>query len=96
MYARSRRHALLLITATAMSGALAAPAPWYWWQSRVDGRHHCAQASPGAGWQRDQGPYLDLRCTQPVPARMRDGRIEPGQPETRSPGETRIDRLKSK
>ena len=41
---------------------LAAPAPWYWWRSKVDGAHICAQTSPGSGWERDSEPYAGPGC----------------------------------
>ncbi|AVO40511.1 hypothetical protein [Simplicispira suum] len=46
--------------------AWAAPAPWYWWRSKVDGVRICAQISPGPGWDRDSGPYQGPQC-QPKP-----------------------------
>ena len=42
--------------------AWAAPAPWYWWRSKVDGASLCAQISPGTGWERDGGPYQGPGC----------------------------------
>lgn len=47
--------------------ATAAPAPWFVWRSKLNGAEHCAQASPGPGWERVRGPYRDLRCSQPLP-----------------------------
>jgi hypothetical protein len=51
--------------------ALAAPAPWYKWESLLDGNVICAQGWPGEGWQqgagrfnRYSGPYKDAKCTQ--------------------------------
>ncbi|WP_120996206.1 hypothetical protein [Stutzerimonas urumqiensis] len=50
--------------------ALAGPAPYYKWQSKLDGQIACQQTSPGEGWELFEGtPYRDLRCTQPI-ARM--------------------------
>jgi len=47
----------------ALAGAaLAAPAPWYWWRSKIDGHRLCAQVSPGAGWERDSGPFEGPLC----------------------------------
>ena len=40
----------------------AAPAPWYYWRSKVDGHRLCAQVSPGPGWERDGGPYEGPLC----------------------------------
>ena len=31
--------------------AMAAPAPWYYWRSKIDGARVCAQTSPGPGCQ---------------------------------------------
>lgn len=45
--------------------ALAAPAAWYVWRSRIDGTMVCAQVSPGEGWEQHGGPYKDIRCTVP-------------------------------
>lgn len=40
----------------------AAPAPWYYWRSLVDGQRVCAQASPGQGWERDSTAYEGPGC----------------------------------
>ncbi len=82
--------ALLLGTAV----ALAAPAPWHVWRSRIDGVEHCAQTSPGPGWAHVRGPYRDLRCSVPVrrrgtePASPRPS-VDPDQRWLSSPGERR-------
>ena len=47
-------------------GAVAAPAPWYLWKSRVDGKTFCFQTSPGEGWERVDGPFRDARCGKPA------------------------------
>ena len=52
--------ALLLATALAH----AAPAPWYYWRSQVDGARVCAQTSPGPGWRRDSPAYNGPGCQQ--------------------------------
>ena len=53
----------LLVGLALCSGlALAAPAPWYYWRSKVDGHRLCAQVSPGPGWERDGGPYEGPLC----------------------------------
>jgi len=49
-----------------VSPLCAAPAPWYKWQSKIDGKVFCAQTSPGSGWKRLKGSYRDLRCQKPV------------------------------
>jgi hypothetical protein len=40
----------------------AAPAPWYYWRSKVDGTRVCAQTSPGPGWERDSAAYDGPGC----------------------------------
>lgn len=40
----------------------AGPAPWYQWQSKLNGKLVCAQTSPGEGWVQLSGPYKDPRC----------------------------------
>ena len=51
--------AILLLSCTMLH---AAPAPFYWWMSKVDGSRVCAQGPLGPGWQRDERPYKDSRC----------------------------------
>jgi len=58
--------ALLLAACTA---ALAAPAPWYKWRSKVDGTLSCAQSTLGFGWELASGPYKDSRCEKPAPVK---------------------------
>ena len=40
----------------------AAPAPWYYWRSQVDGQRICAQTSPGVGWTRDSDAFEGPGC----------------------------------
>lgn len=47
------------------ASALAAPAPWYLWRSKLDGQWFCAQTRPGAGWDKSRGPFKDARCEKP-------------------------------
>lgn len=46
--------------------ALADPAPWYQWRSKVDGKVFCAQTSPGEGWERLAQAYRDARCERAI------------------------------
>ena len=57
-----------LLLATCMT-ALAAPAPWYKWRSKVDGTLSCAQSTLGFGWELASGPYKDSRCEKPALAK---------------------------
>ncbi len=44
-------------------GALAAaPAPWFKWRSKLDGKQFCAQTALGHGWEKASGPYRDSHC----------------------------------
>lgn len=64
----------------ALAGA--GPAPYYQWQSTVDGTVICRQSSPGHGWQRlsDQ-PYRDLNCTMPATRTERPGAVPGFRPQ---------------
>lgn len=53
---------LLLVLWLATIQAHAAPAPWYYWRSKVDGARICAQASPGPGWERDSPAHDGPGC----------------------------------
>jgi len=44
------------------SAVSAAPAPWYYWRSKVDGARVCSQTSPGSGWERDSAAYDGPGC----------------------------------
>ena len=59
--ARSTRMALVAALLLC-SAALAAPAPWYYWRSHINGTRICAQTSPGPGWTQDEGPFADAGC----------------------------------
>lgn len=41
---------------------VAAPAAWYQWRSKLEPVLLCAQTSPGDGWEKSSGPYLDAHC----------------------------------
>ncbi len=49
----------LSLTAVPLS---AKPAPWYLWQSKLDGHYICIQASAGEGWKKVAGPYTTAQC----------------------------------
>lgn len=51
--------AALLFT---LSSALAAPAPYYQWRSKLTGELACSQTPLGEGWEKTNGPYRDTRC----------------------------------
>lgn len=53
-----------------VAGASAAPAPWFLWQSKVDGGKVCSQYPPGKGWEKFSGPFRDSRCKELIPRRL--------------------------
>jgi hypothetical protein len=57
---------LLTLIASLSVSALAEPAPWYWWASKIDGKRSCAQSMPERGWTRVEGPFKDARCEKPL------------------------------
>lgn len=62
------RLALAVAAALFAISALAAPAPWYKWRSKVDGKTFCTQGIPGQGWERVGGPYRNARCEKAAAA----------------------------
>ena len=61
-----RKSITVLVLGLVSLAALAAPAPWYKWKSKLNGEIACMQTSPGDGWTRDSGPYHDARCLPPA------------------------------
>jgi len=53
-----------ILLACLCTTALAGPAPWYCWRSKVDGKQVCAQTALGPGWEKAAGPYKDSHCTK--------------------------------
>ena len=47
----------------------AAPAPWFKWRSKVDGKQVCAQTALGPGWEKATGPYQDSHCEKLLAAK---------------------------
>jgi hypothetical protein len=43
--------------------AVAQPAPWYLWKSKLNGKTFCGQTSPGDGWEQAGGPFKKSNCT---------------------------------
>lgn len=58
------RICLPLLSASLVSAAFAAPAPWFQWRSKLDGKLVCSQTPLGAGWEKATGPYRDSHCTK--------------------------------
>jgi hypothetical protein len=56
---------LTLLLCTCCATLAAAPAPWFWWESRLDGQRVCSQTPLGPGWRKaDPRAYVDSRCTK--------------------------------
>jgi hypothetical protein len=60
------RFAIPLLAILAATGALARPAWWYLYQSRVDGQRACSQTPMGKGWVQMAGPFKDAHCEKLV------------------------------
>lgn len=58
----SSRLGFTLVVLLASLRLQAAPAPWYYWRSTVDGTRACAQTSPGSAWERDSAAYDGPGC----------------------------------
>lgn len=56
--------ALLLLLLASIT-AIAAGAPWFKWISTADHTIICNQLSPGEGWVKYQGPFMDSQCRKP-------------------------------
>ena len=60
------RPSLLASLLAATLVAAAAPAPWFTWRSKLDGKQFCSQTSLGPGWEKAGGPYRDGQCKYPL------------------------------
>ncbi|QYF93498.1 hypothetical protein KY495_23045 [Massilia sp. PAMC28688] len=47
--------------------AMAAPAAWFKWRSKADGKLVCHQTPLGPGWEKASGPFRDSHCTKEIP-----------------------------
>ncbi|AXA91420.1 hypothetical protein [Massilia sp. YMA4] len=63
------RPALRLLPCVFALSAMAAPAPWWLWESVTSGSKVCAQHPLGPGWRKLLGPYRDARCEKPFRTR---------------------------
>jgi hypothetical protein len=55
-------YAMGMVLAGACATLAAAPAPWFKWRSKVDGKQVCHQTPLGQGWEKASGPYQDSHC----------------------------------
>jgi hypothetical protein len=53
----------------ACNAALAGPAPWFQWRSKLNGALACSQTPLGHGWEIFAGPYRDARCEKLIVAK---------------------------
>lgn len=60
-----KRLFVTLIATFCLYQAHAGTAPWWRWESQVDGRLVCSQWSPGDGWKKFAGPYSNGGCREP-------------------------------
>jgi hypothetical protein len=51
-----------LLLAGVCGALIAAPAPWFKWRSKLDGKQVCHQTSLGPGWEKASGPYQESHC----------------------------------
>lgn len=64
------KHFTFLLTLVLAAGAaLAGPAPYYQWRSKLNGALACSQTPLGPGWEKSAGPYRDARCEKPIVAK---------------------------
>ncbi len=54
--------AALLLAVSAVAG----PAVWYQWRSKLEPSFLCSQTSPGDGWEKLSGPFSDARCEKRI------------------------------
>lgn len=57
-----KRLVVTLVAAFCLYQAQAGTAPWWRWESQVDGRLVCSQWPPGDGWKKFAGPYSNGAC----------------------------------
>jgi hypothetical protein len=69
MFLRSRKfHYLIMgLLMSSVLAAVAAPALWYRWRSKLEASYVCSQTVPGEGWVQFSGPFMDGRCEKLKP-----------------------------
>ena len=58
-----------LILFLASASLLAAPAHYWTWRSKLDGKIVCSQTPLGAGWEKADGPFQDAQCRKALRSR---------------------------
>lgn len=64
-----KRIAPPLLALLLVASALAGPAPWFQWRSKLNGALACSQTPLGPGWEKSSGPYRDARCEKLIVAK---------------------------
>ncbi len=64
-----KRLSFLLLASIAAHAALAGPAPYHQWRSKLNGALTCSQTPLGPGWEKFSGPYRDARCEKLIVAK---------------------------
>lgn len=59
-----RQYLLFILVTSITSWAIAAPAAWYKWRSKLTGGEVCAQVMHG-NWEKSAGPFKDAQCKKP-------------------------------
>ncbi|UUZ54916.1 hypothetical protein LP419_02810 [Massilia sp. H-1] len=58
---------LATLFACACVAAVAYPAPWFKWRSKVNGSLVCSQTPLGPGWEKASPAFKDSHCTKLSP-----------------------------
>lgn len=69
MFQCSRKfHYLIMgLLLSSVLAAVAAPALWYQWRSKLEASYVCSQTAPGEDWVQFSGRFLDGRCEKLKP-----------------------------
>lgn len=55
----------IILSLFAAAAAAAESAPWYLWDSALDGKTQCAQLSLGKDWTKVDGSFSNSSCSTP-------------------------------
>ncbi|WP_317203027.1 hypothetical protein [Janthinobacterium sp.] len=66
MRIQARAAGACIVLGVICGAALAEPAPWYLWRSKVENSYACRQLMPETGWMRVAGPFKDSHCEKPI------------------------------
>ncbi|MEX5744467.1 hypothetical protein [Massilia sp. X63] len=64
-----KQFTLLLAAGLAVQAAIAGPAPYFQWRSKLNGALACSQTPLGPGWEKFAGPYRDAHCEKLIVAK---------------------------